>query len=101
MGFSGPNDRLGKIVQGVLLRGGVLIAAAIGRLPDETEMHPGPVFHSIGHDGKAFPQIKPPNQFVNGVLEWINLLRVSIMLCPMCDEFFTPVTRKSAKETTE
>ena len=99
MRFSGSNDRLRKIAQGIFLRGRVLITAAAGRFPDKTEMHPRPVFHSIGHNGKAFPQIETSDQFVNGVFERIHLLRISVMLSPVCDELFAPVTRKSTEDT--
>lgn len=92
MSFSGSNNRLGKIAQGILLRRSVLIAATIGRFPDETEMHPSPILHSIGHDRKAFPQIEPSDQLVDSVLERIHLLRVTVVLSPMRDKLIAPVS---------
>jgi hypothetical protein len=97
MRFSRSDNRLGEVAQSVLLRRGILVAAAICRFSNKTEMHPGPVLHGISHHGKTFPQVETSNQLVNSILEGIDLLRVPVVLSPVCNKLFTSVSGKSGQ----
>jgi hypothetical protein len=57
-------------------------------------VHPSPVLHCISHNGEALAQVEAADQFVYGVFEGINLLRISVMLGPVCNKLFSSISRQ-------
>lgn len=90
--LSGSDNSLGKIAQGVFLRCCVLIAAAVCGFANKAEVHPSPVLHCIRHNGEALAQVEAADQLVYGVFEGINLLRISVMLGPVCNKLFSSIS---------
>lgn len=83
-----------KIAESIFLSRCVLVGTAASCLSDETQVHPRPIFHCIGHNRDTLAQVKPADQLVNRIFEGIDLLWVSIMLSPVGHKLFSSVSRE-------